>query len=50
MAVDEDDVKSILAKNRDAINFGYIEQWFPEFSKLPEHKEILEKFDDLWKQ
>jgi len=49
-AIDEEDIKSILAKNRDAINFGYIEQWFPEFSKLPEHKEILEKFDGLLKR
>lgn len=46
-AVDEEDVKSILVKNKGSIDSEYIGRWLLEFSKLPEHKEILKKFSAL---
>jgi len=47
MAVDEEDIKSILAKNRDTINFVYIDNWLSEFGKIAEHKGILARFNSL---
>ena len=49
-AVDEEDVKNILIKNKSSIDFEYIRRWLLEFSKISEYKGILEKFDDLLKQ
>ena len=49
-AVDEEDVKSILAKNRDTIDFEYINKWLSEFGKLPEHEGILRRFNSLLKK
>ena len=49
-AIDEEDVKSILAKNKDAIDFEYIEKWLSEFGKIAEHEGILERFDSLLKK
>jgi len=49
-AVDEEDVKNILIKNRDTIDFEYINKWLSEFREIPEHKGILENFDSLLKQ
>jgi predicted nucleotidyltransferase len=49
-AVDEEDVKSILAKNKDSVDLKYIRRWLSKFNKISEHKEILKKFDSLWKQ
>jgi len=49
-AVDEEDVKNILIKNRDSIDLKYIREWLSEFSKLSEQKGILGKFDSLLKQ
>jgi predicted nucleotidyltransferase len=49
-AVDEEDVKNILVKNRDSLDFEYINKWLLEFSEIPEHKGILEKFNSLLKQ
>ncbi len=48
-AVDEEDVKSILVKNRDAIDFKYIRKWLSEFGKIAEHEGVLVKFNDLFK-
>ena len=48
-AVDEEDVKNILIKNKDSIDFEYINRWLSEFSKISEHKGILEKFNSLLK-
>lgn len=50
MAVDEEDVKSILAKNRESIDFGYIDKWLSEFGKIAEHEGILARFDSLLKK
>lgn len=48
-AVDEEDVKNILIKNKKSIDLEYIRRWLSEFSKIPEHKGILEKFSSLLK-
>jgi predicted nucleotidyltransferase len=48
-AVDEEDVKSILIKNKDSIDFEYITGWLLEFSKISEHEGILEGFNRLLK-
>ena len=49
-AIDEEDVKNILIKNKKSIDLKYIRKWLSEFSKISEHKEILEKFNSLLKQ
>ena len=49
-AVDIEDVKSILIKNRDSIDIEYIEAWLSQLSELAEHKQILKKFKTLLKQ
>jgi len=49
-AVDAEDVKNILIKNRNAIDLKYIRRWLSEFSKISEHKGILERFNSLLKQ
>ena len=49
-AIDEEDVKSILAKNKDAVDFEYINKWLSEFGKLAEHGGILERFKDLLRE
>ena len=48
-AVDEEDVRNILIKNRDSIDIEYIEGWLAEFGGIPEHQGILEKFHSLLK-
>jgi len=48
-AVDEEDVKNILIKNKRSIDIEYVRKWLSEFSKLSEHKEILGRFDSLSK-
>ena len=49
-AIDAEDVKSILAKNTDAIDFEYVNKWLSEFGKIEEHEGILERFDSLLKK
>ncbi|HUV65481.1 MAG TPA: nucleotidyl transferase AbiEii/AbiGii toxin family protein [Sedimentisphaerales bacterium] len=46
-AIDEEDVKAILAKNKGAIDLEHIEKWLLEFGKIPEQEGILEKFKRL---
>ncbi len=46
-AVDLEDVRSMLIKNRSSVDFEYIERWLAEFNKIPEYSDILEKFDHL---
>ncbi len=48
-AIDAEDVKSILIKNKDSIDFEYITGWLLEFSKISEHEGILEGFNRLLK-
>jgi len=49
-AIDAEDVKSILVKNKDAIDFKYVNKWLSEFSKIQEHEGILERFDSVLKK
>lgn len=49
-AVDEEDVKNILIKNKVSIDLEYIRRWLSEFGKLSEHKQILERFNNLLKR
>jgi len=49
-AIDEEDVKSILAKNRDTIDFVYINKWLSEFGKIAGHEGILARFNSLLKK
>lgn len=48
-AVDEEDVKNILIKNKNSIDLKYIEKWLAKFGEIPEHQRILEKFNSLLK-
>ncbi len=48
-AVDEEDVRNILIKNKNSIDLKYIRGWLSEFGKLSEHEGILEKFNSLLK-
>jgi len=49
-AVDEEDVKNILIKNKDSIDVKYIREWLSEFSRISEHKGILGRFNSLLRQ
>jgi len=44
---DLEDVKIIIQKNHNSINFKYIKKWLNEFSSLPGQKNILKKFKKL---
>jgi len=46
-AIDAEDVKNILIKNKDSLDVGYIRQWLSQFGKISEYKGILEKFNSL---
>jgi len=46
-AIDEEDVTSILAKNKSSIDLKYVKKWLLEFSKISEHEGSLEKFNKL---
>lgn len=46
-AVDEEDVKTILIKNRDKIDIKYIKKWLSEFNKALEQKGVLLRFNRL---
>jgi predicted nucleotidyltransferase len=45
--IDEEDVKSILVKNKNSIDLKYTRKWLSQFSKISEHEGILEKFETL---
>ena len=44
-----EDVKNILFKNEDSLDYTYIRKWLAEFAEIPEHKEITAKFENLQK-
>jgi len=48
-AIDAEDVKSILAKNKNAIDFEYVNKWLSEFGKIAEHEGISTRFNNLLK-
>lgn len=49
-AVDEEDVRSILAKNKNAVDLKYIKKWLSQFSKISDHGKILVRFNSLLKR
>ena len=49
-AIDNEDVKNILIKNKSKINLRYIKKWLREFNKISGQKGILAKFNSLLKQ
>jgi len=48
--IDMEDVKNILIKNKNKIDYQYIKHWLVSFSDIPEQKNILESFDNLIKE
>jgi predicted nucleotidyltransferase len=48
-AIDHEDIKSILTKNKDQIDLEYIEKWISEFNNLEEHENISAKWNDILK-
>lgn len=46
-AVDIEDVRHLLAKNREQLNYDYLRRWLSEFSAVPEYEQILESFEHL---
>lgn len=48
-AVDEEDVKSILVKNKSSIDRKYIRRWLSEFSKSFGNEGIMDRFNSLLK-
>ncbi len=49
-AIDEEDVKSILTKNKSSLDIKYVRRWLSQFSRTSEHKGVLRKFNNLLKQ
>lgn len=48
-AIDEEDVKNILIKNKNSVDLRYIKKWLLEFSRVNGQKELLRRFDNLLK-
>jgi predicted nucleotidyltransferase len=46
-AIDEEDVKSMLSKNKGQLDLGYVRKWLLEFSQMVDHEAILDKFDNI---
>ncbi len=49
-AIDTEDIKNILIKNKNSIDTKYITKWLGEFSTIDEYREIVQKFNDLFEQ
>ena len=49
-AIDAEDVKNILIRNRKGLNLSYIRRWLSEFGKIEEQLGILSRFESLLKQ
>jgi len=46
-AVDIEDVRHLLAKNREQLDLTYLRRWLSEFGAIPEHEQIVESFERL---
>lgn len=46
-AVDTEDVKNMVLKNRKSLDTGYIKNWLSQFRELPEYSNSLEQFDAI---
>ena len=49
-AIDEEDVRTLLVKNRKSLDVDYIRKWLLEFGKLSEQQGVLKRFENLMKQ
>jgi len=49
-AIDEEDVRSMIVKNKKSINLKYVRKWLSEFGNFPEHQQILERFNNMLKE
>ena len=49
-AIDQEDIKSILARNRGAVDLDYIRRWLRQFAEMPEYSQVLNRFNDLLSQ
>lgn len=49
-AIDEEDIKNMVLKNRKKIDLSYIRKWLLEFGKIPEQKGISGRFETLLRQ
>ena len=48
-AIDEEDVRNILIKNKKKIDPKYIRRWLAKFGEVPGQKDLLERFHRLLK-
>jgi len=48
-AIDLEDVKAVLIRNKKKVGIHYIRRWLREFSKLGEKKDLSTLFDRIWK-
>jgi predicted nucleotidyltransferase len=46
-AIDLEDVRHMLSRNRGRMDYDYMRRWLSEFSGLPEHEQILKNFEHL---
>ena len=49
-AIDMEDIKNMLIKNRNSIDLEYIRKWLVGFSKIEEYNQVLEIFNALLKK
>lgn len=49
-AIDEEDVKNILLKNKKSVNATYIRRWLSQFGRLSDQRGILKRFNKLWEK
>jgi hypothetical protein len=49
-AVDIEDVRHLLPKYRERLDFGYLKRWLSEFSALPEYEQVVENFERLLRE
>lgn len=46
-AIDLEDVRHILAKNKERLDYDYLRRWFSEFGTLAGHEQIMESFERI---
>ena len=49
-AIDEEDVKNILIKNKNSVDLKYIRRWLSKFSKVTDQEELLKRLNTVLKQ
>jgi len=49
-AIDAEDIKNILIKNKNSIDIKYIKKWLVEFGNIDEYKGIVQKFNNMLEQ